>query len=102
MYVKIDKCVCSGMVHCQEITGIFCLSPVLRRDLFSNLEAVEIDGKYDSKTLDYRVDICDIKNVCEYFQCMIISSHSPPYQCLLISLRMYVTRFSLVVRRLGC
>ena len=33
------------------------LSPVLKRNLISDLEAVEIDGRYEDKTLGYSVDI---------------------------------------------
>ena len=56
------------MFHCQEISSIFCLSPVLRKDTISPLEAVEIDGKYSIRTLGYSLDICNIKNVYELFQ----------------------------------
>ena len=45
------------MFHCQEITSIFYLSPVLRGDAFSDLEVVEIDKEYDDKTLVYRVSM---------------------------------------------
>ena len=44
------------------------LSPVLRRNIISALEAVEIDEEYENKTLGYSMNICNIKNACEQFQ----------------------------------